>query len=695
MNPICLVENLSLPTLVFYIFPHLLILSLKETITKRNVYYFDVTRVVLFMLKLLPSKLNVLFIKLDFKIAYIKDPKGKGFWWNITYFEVLKVHKKIIHDLTFVKSHNSQLAKLDKIIHDFLAKEVLTCNKHDPHCDLTRAIALVQLVHYNFRNEALPHKDCIFFMYKRLWQKYINDYAKEYGLSVVSLGRFTLNFKNISHFCFTPRIKLFLSGYFDFIKTIFHSAKNNSKKRNSEIQDTHLPQIGVEYNGYLNLDKPELFTELFFLNGSLLNAESIRLFFINSKDPLNEINSSEIKKHKVNAVAINYRFVSKNSGPVFTDKPRLYQLSTTEIPKLKCKFKKERTWAEARMWSFYFRKEFWKRLLKTYNITVYLSWYKYDSNNYVIAEALKELGGINIIYQRAFEQYPSQETAFSADIFFGFSKEGNQIEKLSGSRIKYYVITGYCGDYRFPLLKEYAQKIILQLKKNGAKKIIGFFDENSWGDPRWTPGAGHEFTRKNYEFILQKIIEEPWLGLVVKPKTPFSLRERLGPISDLLSEAQKTGRCFVFNGKKPHNAYPPAVAALCSDIVIHGHLCAATAGIESALAGTPTVMIDQEGLPDSVFYKFGNNSIVFRNWTALWSACEEHFKQGLKGFGDWSSYIDYFDPFRDGKAGERLGNYLNFLMNGYKKGLEKDIIMIEAAEYYAKKWGKDKVIFMN
>jgi hypothetical protein len=62
------------------------------------------------------------------------------------------------------------------------------------------------------------------------------------------------------------------------------------------------------------------------------------------------------------------------------------------------------------------------------------------------------------------------------------------------------------------------------------------------------------------------------------------------------------------------------------------------------------------------------------------------------GFGDWSSIIDELDPFRDGKAAFRIGSYLHWLIQGFEQGLDKEIVLVEAAEKYKKQWGADKVI---
>jgi len=72
----------------------------------------------------------------------------------------------------------------------------------------------------------------------------------------------------------------------------------------------------------------------------------------------------------------------------------------------------------------------------------------------------------------------------------------------------------------------------------------------------------------------------------------------------------------------------------------------------------------------------------------------QHFNTpgGVDGFGDWSSIIDELDPFRDGKAAYRIGDYLHWLIQGFDQGLDRGVIMKNAAEKYRKRWGDDKVI---
>jgi hypothetical protein len=180
---------------------------------------------------------------------------------------------------------------------------------------------------------------------------------------------------------------------------------------------------------------------------------------------------------------------------------------------------------------------------------------------------------------------------------------------------------------------------------------------------------------------------------VLKPKTPRTLRDRLGPVSDLLKRAEETGRCFVFEKGVLQGSYPPCIAALSADIAVCGHLYAATSGVEAALAGIPTLLLDREGWQLSHLYELGKGKVVFCDWDSLWEACNasRSSKGRYDGFGDWSPLLDRIDPFRDGRAAERIGTYLKWLLDGFKAGLKRETVMADAADRYTKIWGQEKI----
>ena len=230
----------------------------------------------------------------------------------------------------------------------------------------------------------------------------------------------------------------------------------------------------------------------------------------------------------------------------------------------------------------------------------------------------------------------------------------------------------------------YARELRKKLYNQGAKKIISFFDQS-------------KEIKNNYTFWFAKILNEDWLGLIIKPKKPGSLREDLGSVSKLMDEAIATGRCHIFLDSEQFSTKnfknPPAEAAIASDIAIHDNLAAGTAGIEAALTGTPTLMFDSNGWDRSQIYKLGLGKVVFKDWETLWDALMDHWKKKpIQGFGDWSPILDNLDPFRDGKAAYRMTTYLNWLLEGFNQGRDRETILSDTAERYSQKWGADKIV---
>jgi hypothetical protein len=307
-----------------------------------------------------------------------------------------------------------------------------------------------------------------------------------------------------------------------------------------------------------------------------------------------------------------------------------------------------------------------------------------------MADALTKVGGISSIYQRSYESNPCPYVAIGSDIIFSFSKAEYEIEKLNGSEFYYHVAVGYLGDYRFQHLKAGAKLLRTGLKKAGAKHIAAFFDENSIDDGRWF--LNHRFVQDNYAFLIDKILKDKTLGLIIKPKVPKTLRKRLGDVAQLLDAAVKTGRCYVFDEGEIQSPFPPAMASLASDIAIQEMLSSGSAGLESALGGTRTIVMDFEGWPQSPLYRLGPD-VVFQDWENAWQACSEYFKDpsSRPGLGDWSTMIDDLDPFHDGLAAYRMSGYLKELLEGLRRSEPPLDLMNRVAENYARRWGKDKV----
>ena len=310
-----------------------------------------------------------------------------------------------------------------------------------------------------------------------------------------------------------------------------------------------------------------------------------------------------------------------------------------------------------------------------------------------IADAISSLGGIATIWQTSFYGFKNFECQTNTDIMFLFSKFDSDINKIAGSKNSYNVITGLQSNDNIYLLKNKAKQIKNNLLRNGAKKIVCIMDENSSEDSRWH--TGHDLQKENYSFILEKVLEIPWLGVVFKPKKSNTLRKRLGSINNLLMLAEATGRCVLLEESGKYVSSIPAIlGGLIADVTIHGHLSAGTAAIECASLGKPTLLIDREGTPFSKLSQLPEGSVVFKDWGSALIALINYFKNNKfdSKFGDWTTYIKELDPFDDGRGTYRMSTYISSLFDGFNQGLDREKIMTKSAEIYARKWGHDKII---
>lgn len=624
--------------------------------------------------------LGVQVEKLSFRLLDIRDDEGVLYRLRLPSKDLFELQEDVMERPDF-----AQLLRLHPEgwrLRPYLAKAMVSTSLLEPRT-LWRVLQMIQVCLWRVRQERLNFSKPILFLERRPWLDAICRYAQRQGVQVIPVRK-SFRLEEFSRRLFNPELLMRLRLLFARFSGRLHPGAP------TQTQQRAAPRIGVEYYGNLHLAQPERNCDLPFWGQSHVSGREVVVLFNTPWDPLDEAKLSELAACGIRGVAVGPHAASSPHAPIFVyrgkeRKDRPLSLRRFEFRGLEAK------WLREQLDHYRFIRSLWRELFFSQDAKIFLSWFKYTQTHCAIADAMQELGGISAIYQRAFESKPSADLTSSADLLFGFSPFGAAIERGSHSLFRYHIAVGYLGDHRFPLLRERALEIRKLLMEHGARRILAFADENSAEDSRWH--SGHELQREHYAFLLKKVLEMPWLGLVVKPKVPLTLRKRLGPVAEMLKEAESTGRCVVFEEGSLYSAYPPAGAALAADLMIHGHLCAVTAGLEGALAGVPSLLLDREGWPTSPLYRLGVGRVIFRDWQTLWKACLEHWNRpgGVPGFGDWSALLPEMDPFRDGRAAERMGTYLSWLLEGFRAGLDRETVMADAAERYTQLWGKDKV----
>ncbi len=609
--------------------------------------------------------------RLNFRISDVRDADGLPIRLRVHYRDLGEAIDDVRREADFrsLERWSAPQNRLSK----YLVKS-LAIASFDDRQTLWRALFVVQVANWWQRQNHAEDNGRV-FLESRAWFGAIERYARKGRLPVAAVPR-TIEWKSLPVHLLGARgmwlaraVRNSLSGY-----------------GSGADQTTDRIRLMTDYWGYFNLDRPECYSDFFFAQASPFPADRLLVTFSMPGDPVSEERSAKLGRLGIRAMALNPLARTARSVPLYTYWPSFR--TSWKSPRFRSAVDSQ--WASKCVRDYQLRTGYWAELFRRENVRLCTSWFRYDASHCAIADALKSVNGIMTIYQRACQPDSSPEVAVHTDVAFGYSPLDAEVERRSGSTMAYHVSVGYFGDHRFPLLREPAARLKAELRAQGARYIAAFFDENSREDERWH--TGHRFQRENYEFLLEKVLSDPSFGLVLKPKVPSSLRGRLGDSARLLQKALATRRCFLYEEGAVQGIHPPALAALASDVAIHSHLSAATAGMEAALAGTPTLLLDRENWHVSDLYELGVGKVIFQSWPALWSAWREHRRhKGPEGFGDWSPMLNRMDPFRDGCGAERLGTYLLWLLSGLERGGGREAVMAEAAERYCRQWGRDKV----
>ncbi|MBF0523105.1 MAG: hypothetical protein HQL24_08635 [Candidatus Omnitrophica bacterium] len=691
------IEDLTVFSYLYFILPFLA----KDLNFSKRFYYFNGTKPAIFVLFLTAWMFKSEAEEVHFDVGKVLDKDNKLMWFQ-SMFDAQKVLDLIGDNAdfqVFIKKYGS-----GNSLKNFLLKRVLFSGSiREDAAGLYKfiiyyfVIASREGLGVTFKKKEGEGKEIFFFVGNRPWISQINQIVAPCQIEVIP----------IKLFCFDARrflskndnLKNFVKKVFYYkqiLKSVFHGEssllffiKDLFKKRDISNEEHRFFRIAVDCYGEVNLDNPEMFSVLFFYQQSNLSGSDILACFSVSCFGIKHKELQMLTRQGIACIAVNRLAALTGDVPVFESKKKTPEGRIEKKKNTKNNFNE--TWMESNFNSYQKQVNEWLEFFQENNIKVHVTWFKLFDDHYAVLDAIRQNGGVGVVYQRSFENFVTPLTVCSADIVFGFSKGQAHIGRDKTSIVPYYVITGYLGDHRFGLVRENAAKLRQSIQSKGAERILTYFDENTLlDDKRWD--LIHETTMKSYQYLLNKILSVPWLGIVIKPKVPMTLRQRLGPLADLLKEAEKTGRCIVFN----EYSQTPGIAALMGDVAVHGHYFAGTAGVESALTGTPTLFMDLDGTPTSPLDKLGDR-VIFRDWDSLWKMCLDHWKtpQGVPGFGDWTGVLDEVDPFRDGRAAERMGTYLQWLLDGFKEGLPRERVLMNAAERYTKQWGKDKIISIN
>ncbi len=339
---------------------------------------------------------------------------------------------------------------------------------------------------------------------------------------------------------------------------------------------------------------------------------------------------------------------------------------------------------------FYSEYAKWIRFFSATGTRLHVSTTDHFPESEALHAAIEDIGGISVSIQRSIECEPRVFRRSVVDVHLSFSKTGAESERLSGSTVRQFVTAGYLFDDAFPEAREKALEFVSQLRSRGSSFILCFLDEaTSIFMDRKILGGGRQ-TQSDYRFLCDRLSDDPTFGLVLKPKRPETLPERLGPVWSRLKGFIDSGRCILLSGQGIDERYLPCVGACAADLAV-GLLDGATAGLECALAGVKTVLIGH-GADRDIFRRLPKGRVVFDTWEELWPAIEQlraHPADSL--IGNWEPILEEFVSMRDGRASERMGKYILSLHQALAAGQSREDAMEHAKQLYTRTWGEGMI----
>ena len=668
------VEFLTIPRLVRDIFP-----ALRKS-PGAQMYIFDTTASALVLAKLLGQVFGFHIEKLKFKMEDVRDAEGRCVYLRTRYQDLARLQTLLLEEDQTRQAFGNY--KVNGRLKTYLAKASVSSYDFygsDKYSELWHAIVLMGIAQWH-EGKMQTRRRVHLYLYDRPFWDSLARYADGSGVHVHNLGGFKLRrlaFRKIGKFFKKMELRLILS-------LLRHPGRLFPGKGAGPVspKPSGPARIMVEHFGQFNVDRPDCFSDLFFLDSQGIEGKDVSVVFNSQIHPVGELQWRQMIERGMAAVArtVQSSLVDESKVPVFRCESNVPGVDHFPSPWRSLARQYHRT------------RDYWKQFFSAYNIKLWTTWYN-DASHIAMADAIHDVGGISSVYQISYESNPSPYFMVGNDFVFSFSPSRKDLHLKCGSYFKYHVTVGYMGDSRFEHLRPLAQGIRTQLQKHGAERIVAYFDENTIDDDRWFEGHGP--FRENYAFWLSRLLENKKLGIVFKPRMPRLLSKRLGSVTSLLRAAEKTGRCYIVDDEIFHwtvSPFSPAAAAMAADLAVHDMLWAGTAGLESALSGTKTLLLDRAGWPLSPLYKLGPD-VVFQDWPTLWKACLDHWNTsaGNPALGDWSSMINELDPFRDGKAATRMSQFLKWMLEDLRAGRKRDVVMADAADRYAKLWGQDKV----
>jgi len=329
------------------------------------------------------------------------------------------------------------------------------------------------------------------------------------------------------------------------------------------------------------------------------------------------------------------------------------------------------------------RVTFYEAFFKDYNIKIHFGLYETGIDMIASNMAIELSGGVDLCHHWSNCYVSEILDGKPHDVYFIWGPYYKNIFKRDLYRVENFVCSGYPYDMNFSASTEKGEDYRKKLLSYGARFIVSLFDETH---PKEWRRTDREVERL-YALLLEKVNNDNSFGLITKPKKKKEFWKRWPGLSELAKKAESTGRCLFLEG-----SVFPNDAAQAADLTI-GFGVYNTPALEAALSGKPAITYDPQNISGHHFYRAGFNIFVFNDPDNIMKKIDEFRNNGCNTvkLGDYSAVLNEIDPFRDGRASERIGAFINQLLESFNNGQGSQMALDEAIRKYSSMWGSDKV----
>lgn len=471
------------------------------------------------------------------------------------------------------------------------------------------------------------------------------------------------------------RSKIFLKKNHKIIKNFSFNSKST---------------IAVCYTEGYDIEKK---SDLFWLKESGIDPSSVLVYFDNKKR-MKKYSSERYLFSSLKNYGVQWAKVWEWRG---TKKKITFiqdLLKTVNHTKPKDSIEK---WLKKASKTLIYKVGFWYSFFDDFKVKIHIQSDEMGLSNVVRQIALTKLGGFSVGKIRS---YPTKIKGdflafYPNDVFFTWGRDSASRILAAENGIKNIIVSGLPYPNQSIAKKRKTEQIENSFKLKGARFILMLidtshsFNKNYGWQMVYTPAM-----IKFYEKFFKWFDEDNEIGIIVKSKYPAILKP-LNKISKIIETAKKTGRCYLINsfGEMPNHYTSGVDFAISTGSFFPGVL------IQYILGGKRGIFYDYANLKniEKDIYSWGKDKVFFTDLDKIINELKLYKKNvnSNKELGDWSKKINEHDPFCDGKGGKRIGNYISWLQNSLKKGLEREECLNYANKIYAESWGKDKIIYCS